>query len=82
MSVELIRWTASIAGIFAAIMVAANIRPIVTGLGFVVFTLSSVCWIVAGYTEDLPSLILQNVVLTVINVIGIWRWLVPLLKRH
>lgn len=73
---ELIRWFATINGVIAAIAVAGNFGRLVTGIGFIIFTLSSVSWILAGYLEGLSSLITQNIVLTVINVIGIYRYLV------
>jgi hypothetical protein len=31
---------------------------------------------VAGFLENLPSLVTQNVVLTAINLLGIYRWLI------
>jgi hypothetical protein len=66
-SAEIIRWSASVSGIIAAIIVALNLGRRATGLGFVVFTASSVTWILAGYMEDLPSLVTQNAVLTAVN---------------
>ena len=73
---ELIRWFATSTGVVAAIVVAGNFGRVVTGIGFVIFTASSVAWVLAGYFEDLPSLVTQNVVLTAINVLGIYRWLI------
>ncbi len=73
---ELIRWFATANGVIAAIAVAGNFGRLVTGIGFIIFTLSSVAWILAGYLEDMPSLITQNIVLTAINLIGIYRWLI------
>lgn len=73
---ELIRWFATATGICAAIIVALDLGRKATGIGFVVFTVSSVVWILAGYLEDLPSLMVQNAVLTLINCVGIYRWLV------
>jgi hypothetical protein len=73
---EIIRWSASVSGILAAVVVALNLGRRITGIGFVVFTVSSVSWMVAGYLENLPSLVTQNVVLTAINLLGIYRWLV------
>lgn len=75
-SAEIIRWSASASGIIAAIIVALNLGRRATGLGFVVFTASSVTWILAGYMEDLPSLVTQNAVLTAVNALGIYRWLI------
>jgi len=73
---EIIRWSASVSGILAAVVVALNLGRRITGIGFVVFTVSSVSWMVAGYLEDLPSLVTQNAVLTAINLLGIYRWLI------
>lgn len=73
---ELIRWFATVNGVIAAIAVAGNFGRLVTGIGFIIFTLSSIAWILAGYLEDLPSLMTQNIVLTAINVLGIYRWLI------
>lgn len=81
---EVIRWFATINGVIAAIVVAGNFGGIVTGIGFVIFTLSSLAWVLAGYLEGLPSLTTQNIVLTVINVIGVYRWLIrrPLKREN
>jgi len=73
---EIIRWSASVSGIVAAIVVALNLGRRITGVGFVVFLVSSVSWMVAGYLENLPSLVTQNAVLTAINLLGIYRWLI------
>lgn len=73
---ELVRWFATVNGVIAAIAVAGNFGRLVTGIGFVIFTLSSVAWILAGYLEDMSSLMTQNIVLTVINLIGIYRYLI------
>ncbi|MBK8907608.1 MAG: hypothetical protein IPM60_06810 [Rhodospirillales bacterium] len=73
---EVVRWLATLTGISAAIIVAANFGRKLTGIGFIVFTVSSIAWIIAGYFEDLPSLMVQNVVLTAINLLGIYRWLI------
>jgi hypothetical protein len=73
---DIIRWTATGCGILAAIIVSLNIGRRITGVGFLIFTVSSVTWIMAGYMEDMPSLMTQNAVLTVINIIGVYRWLI------
>ena len=56
-------------------MTAANLGARLTGWGFVVFTLGSLCWIGMGLTTGQTSLIVANAALTLINLIGIWRWL-------
>ncbi len=73
---DLIRWSAAASGIVAAIIVALNLGRRITGAGFVVFTWSSISWIVAAYLENLPSLMTLNVALTIINLLGVYRWLI------
>lgn len=68
-------WVAPIATTIAAIMVAANLGTRITGLGFIVFSVGSVAWIVIGAATDQPSLLWQNVFLLLVNIVGIWRWL-------
>src|SRR3546814_3308385 len=57
-----LRWFATVTGIVAAIMVASN--TVVSGWGFVVFTFSSISWVVAGWLMNTKSLMSLNVVLT------------------
>jgi hypothetical protein len=59
----------------AAMMTAANLGARVTGWGFVVFTLGSVCWAIVGLGSDQTNLLATNAFLTLVNLIGIWRWL-------
>ena len=48
----------------------------ISGWGFILFLVSSVSWTVAGMMMREHSLILLNAVFTVINVLGIYRWLI------
>ena len=59
----------------AALIVASNFGARITGYGFIVFTIGSVAWALLGLMTDQPSLLWQNVVLTALNLFGIWRWL-------
>ncbi|HEU5067282.1 MAG TPA: PRC-barrel domain containing protein [Sphingomicrobium sp.] len=59
----------------AALIVASNVGARITGYGFIVFTLGSVAWAVLGLMTGQPNLLWQNVVLTGLNLFGIWRWL-------
>ncbi|HEY6049201.1 MAG TPA: PRC-barrel domain containing protein [Sphingomicrobium sp.] len=70
-----ISWVATVTTIIAAFMVAANFGSRVTGYGFVVFTVGSISWLAAGVLTHQPALIWTNVVLTGLNLFGIWRWL-------
>lgn len=76
MIVEILKWVASISGMIAALMVAGDLGRRVTGWGFVLFTGSSIAWIVAGFLDAEGALATQNVVLFGINLLGIWRYLI------
>jgi hypothetical protein len=39
-----------------------------------IFIVASVAWMVDGWVEAKTSLVIQNVILLLINVIGVWRW--------
>ena len=68
-------WIAPIATMMAAMMTAANLGARVTGWGFVVFTVGSISWSIVGYSSGQTNLIATNLFLTLVNVVGIWRWL-------
>jgi hypothetical protein len=59
----------------AAMMTAANLGARVTGWGFVVFTVGSICWSILGIQQGQQGLLISNAFLTVVNLVGIWRWL-------
>lgn len=66
---------APVATMIAAMMTAANLGARVTGWGFVVFTAGSIAWSVVGITTGQTNLLISNGFLTLVNVVGIWRWL-------
>jgi hypothetical protein len=68
-------WIAPIATALAACMTAANLGTRVTGWGFVVFTIGSIGWTTYGAATGQPNLVWQNLFLTAVNLVGIWRWL-------
>lgn len=72
---EFAGWVAPIATMTAAMMTAANLGARITGWGFVVFTVGSVCWTFVGISSDQPNLIASNGFLIMVNLVGIWRWL-------
>jgi hypothetical protein len=72
---ETISWVATIATVIAASMTAANLGSRITGYGFVIFTLGALCWIAVGVATGQPALTWTNVVLTILDIFGIWRWL-------
>ena len=72
---ETISWIATVATIIAASMTAANLGARITGAGFCVFLVGSLAWIASGLMTGQPALLWTNIVLTMLNVFGIWRWL-------
>lgn len=72
---DLAGWIAPIATAIAALMTAANLGSRVTGWGFVVFTIGSVAWATVGISTGQTNLLLTNGFLTIVNGVGIWRWL-------
>ncbi|HEU4969163.1 PRC-barrel domain-containing protein [Sphingomonas sp.] len=72
---QLSSWIAPIATTIAACMTAANLGTRVTGWGFVVFTIGSLAWTSYGAVTGQSNLVWQNLFLTAINLVGVWRWL-------
>ena len=68
-------WVAPIATAVAAIMTAANLGARITGWGFVVFTIGSIGWSLVGLTSGQTNLVATNAFLTIVNALGVWRWL-------
>jgi hypothetical protein len=59
----------------AAMMTAANLGVRVTGWGFVVFSVGSLAWTAIAITTNQANLLATNGFLTLVNIVGIWRWL-------
>jgi hypothetical protein len=72
---DTISWLATAATILAATMTASNLGSRITGYGFIVFTVGSLAWLATGLLTDQPALTWTNVVLTALNLFGVWRWL-------
>jgi hypothetical protein len=68
-------WVAPAATMIAAVITASNLGARVTGCGFVVFLVGSLCWTIVGAASHQPNLLWTNGFLTVVNGVGIWRWL-------
>ena len=74
---QVFAWSATGTGIAAAVLVSLNLGVRVTGWAFVIFTVSSVAWMgTALIREDAMALFTQNAVMFVINLIGIYRYLI------
>ena len=72
---DIVSWVATTATIIAACMTASNLGARITGYGFIVFTVGSIAWLAFGWLSDQQALIWTNVVMTFLNLFGVWRWL-------
>jgi hypothetical protein len=73
---EILRWVASVSTMGAGLVLAARVRARLIGWAFVVLTMGSLIWIGVGYLSREYALMAQNIVLTLINVFGVYRWLI------
>lgn len=71
---SIINAAAAVTTIVAAILVASNYSPKIMIGGFSVFVVASLLWIASGVLDEKMSLVVQNTVLLLVNVFGIWRW--------
>tara|TARA_R110000868_G_C10377137_1_gene718989 strand:- start:132 stop:350 length:219 start_codon:yes stop_codon:yes gene_type:complete len=65
-----------VTGIIAAVLVSANFSRKITGYAFIIFSVSSVVWVIVGLLKGEPPLVIQNIALTGVNLFGIYRWLI------
>ncbi|MBF0186255.1 MAG: nicotinamide mononucleotide transporter [Magnetococcales bacterium] len=72
-TLNLLKWIGTVTGVTGALLVAMNIPQ--SGYGFLLFLVSSTSWFIAAYRMREISLMILQAVFTVINLIGVWRWL-------
>ncbi len=73
--IEILGWIATVATIGGALLTASNLGAKVTGSGFVVFLFGSLSWLSLAWMTGQQALMWTNIVLTILNLFGIWRWL-------
>ncbi len=73
---EILEWYATISGIVAALMIAADIDRKITGWGFILFCTMNAAWIWFALIDDTGGLVTQNAVLFFVNLLGIYRYLI------
>ena len=72
-----LEWYGAIAGAIAALIVSLDLGRRATGFGFVIFVTSSIALILWGLMGDKSEGIgYQNMILFVINLIGVYRYLI------
>jgi hypothetical protein len=75
--VDALQWYGAGAGAIAALIVSLDLGRRWTGFGFVIFVTSSIALILWGFLSDKGEGIgTQNVILFVINIIGVYRYLI------
>lgn len=76
-TLAVLQWYGAGAGLLAALMVSLNLGAKVTGWGFVVFVTSSIALVAWGFLNDEGQAVgYQNIGLFLINVLGVYRYLV------
>jgi hypothetical protein len=71
------QWYGAIAGAIAALVVSLDLGRRATGWAFVLFVSASVAYIAWGFLNDEGKAVAwQNMALFVINVIGVYRYLI------
>ena len=68
-----IGWYASLSGILAALVIAADLSRTMTAWAFVLFTTSSIAWIIAGLIGKEDALLWQNIILLCVNILGAYQ---------
>jgi len=72
-----LQWYGAVAGAIAALLVSLDLGRRWTGIAFVIFVTSSIALIAWGFLKpDAEGIGTQNIVLLVINLIGVYRYLI------
>lgn len=73
---QALHWAAAAFTIVPGIIIAARARPLLVGWAFVGLTVGSLLWIMVGYVTGDYAIFAQNVAISIINTLGIYRWLI------
>lgn len=68
-----VKWIGTAAGVAGALVIATNLGSV--AYGFMLFLVSSILWSLVGWMQREASLVVLQGAFTVINVVGIVRWL-------
>ena len=75
--VNALQWYGAVAGAIAALIVSLDLGRKATGYGFVIFVTSSIALILWGFlSSEGDGIGAQNVILFVINLVGVYRYLI------
>ena len=77
MMLDILEWYGAVAAVIAALVVASNVSTRVSGWAFVLFVTSSLSLIAWGFlSDDAEGIGWQNVCLLLINLWGVYRYLI------
>ena len=68
---ETLNWIATAATIGGVLLTASNLGARVTGTGFIVLLVGSLCWLAVALTSEQQALLWTNAALTFLNIFGI-----------
>ena len=75
--ITILQWYGAAAGAIAALIVSLDLGRKATGYGFVIFVTSSIALILWGFlSSEGDGIGAQNVILFVINLVGVYRYLI------
>ena len=77
MLITVLQWYGAAAGAIAALLVSLDLGRRWTGFAFVIFVTSSLALIGWGFLKpDAEGIGTQNIILLLINIIGVYRYLI------
>jgi hypothetical protein len=76
-----LEWIAAALTIVAAGLVAANVGRVITGWAFILYTIAAGAWIASALMHKTVPLAIQNGILLVIDLVGIWQYLLNPKKK-
>ena len=80
---NVLQWYGAIAGTIAALVVSLDLGRRATGWAFVLFVTASVAYVAWGFLNDEGKAVAwQNTVLFVVNLIGVYRYLIRKMPVH
>ena len=69
-----LKWFGTATGLIGAVILALNLP--ISGWGWILFAASSATWTLAGVLMREASLVLLQGGFLVVDLVGIWRWLI------
>lgn len=78
-----LEWIAAVVTIIAAALVSANAGRRITGWAFILYSAAAIAWIISAVQNKSTPLAIQNGILLLIDLFGIYQYLInPRKKRE